>query len=279
MTTRATAYSQFWRDATAALTVISRGSLLALAVALTVFETPLDNPLRLLRTFVTISVAPGLAAWLLARAFAATIAVEDGVLVVQRRDQRMEIACAAIAGVLPWIVPIPGGGVWLRLRSGRRFPYGVQVTDPVALIEAVARAGAPEAVTGAARHPAALYARSLPRPTTVRAILKFVILALVPAVPLFRLHQWIAYGGTFGEYYTYGLQPYLLGFAIYWATFVVYLVLWAAVLRAAAEIVMVAIAWATPGRIAPMRAVVEPSLWLLYVGGLATFLIRVALQA
>jgi apolipoprotein N-acyltransferase len=279
MTTRAVAYSRFWRGATAALTVLSRGSLLGLAVALVFFETPLDNPLRLLRTFVMVSLAPDIGAWFLARAFAATLAVADGVLVVQRRDQRIEIACAAIAGVLPWIVPIPGGGVWLRLRSGRRFQYGVQVADPVALIEAVARAGAPETVTAAAHHPAALYARSLPRPTIATAVLKFVILALVPAVPLFRLHQWIAYGGTFGEYYTYGLQAYLLGFAIYWATFAVYLVLWAAVLRAAAEIVMVAIAWARPDRIARMRSLVERSHWLLYLGGLAAFLIGVAIRA
>ena len=44
---------------------------------------------------------------------------------------------------------------------------------------------------------------------------KYVVYSLVPALPLFRVHQWIAYGGSFGEYYAFGLKAYLLGFAVY----------------------------------------------------------------
>jgi hypothetical protein len=45
---------------------------------------------------------------------------------------------------------------------------------------------------------------------------KYVVYSLVPALPLFRVHQWIASGGTFGEYYAFGFKAYLLGFAVYW---------------------------------------------------------------
>jgi len=168
--------------------------------------------------------------------------------------------------------------VWLRLRSGRRFQYGLAVTDPIALIDAVADAGAPDVVRAAARHPAAVYGRSR-RDAALRwrdALLKFVVLALVPAVPLFRLHQWIAYGDTFGEYYTYGLQAYVLGFAMYWSAFIIYLVLYAAVLRVVAEAAVIAAAWAAPARIAGVRRVVERLDRLLYFVGVPAFLLRLA---
>src|SRR5438045_2150670 len=46
--------------------------------------------------------------------------------------------------------------------------------------------------------------------------LKFPVFALAPAVVLFRAHQHIAYGGTFGEYHLLGLSPFLQTAAIYW---------------------------------------------------------------
>jgi len=278
MPTRAIAYSPFWRILAGLLVVISRASLLAIVGAMLFVETRLDNQLRLLRVFVMTSLAPGLAAWMLARAFTAVTAVEGDTLVVRRRDQQIEIPCDAIVGVEPWSLPLPSAGVWLRLRSGRRFQYGLAVTDPIALIDAVADAGAPDVVRAAARHPAAVYGRSR-RDAALRwrdALLKFVVLALVPAVPLFRLHQWIAYGDTFGEYYTYGLQAYVLGFAMYWSAFIIYLVLYAAVLRVVAEAAVIAAAWAAPARIAGVRRVVERLDRLLYFVGVPAFLLRLA---
>ena len=65
--------------------------------------------------------------------------------------------------------------------------------------------------------------------------MKFLLFPLVPALPAFRLHQHIAFGGTFGEYYTYGLQAYLLALAIWWASWAIGLVLFAAALRVLIE--------------------------------------------
>ena len=99
------------------------------------------------------------------------------------------------------------------------------------------------------------------------------MIGLVPAVPLFRVHQWIAYGGTFGEYYTYGLKAYLLGFAVYWGTMVVYLVIWAAVCRAVSEIVSVATVLAAPSQAVRMRRVAEIMHRCLYYGGVPLLLL------
>lgn len=170
--------------------------------------------------------------------------------------------------------------MWLGLRSGRRFPYGLQTSDPVALIEAIAGGGAPDETREAAQGLAARYASS--RPAGPRRwyppILKFVVFALVPALPLFRLHQWVAYGGTFGEYYTYGLRAYLLGFAVYWSTCAIYLVSYAAVLRAGVELAVFATAWAAPGRVAAVRRAAEIVQRLAYYSGVSVFLLGVALS-
>jgi apolipoprotein N-acyltransferase len=283
METQPIAYPPSRRLAAALLVLVSRGSPLALA-ALVAFGDAwlgtafrLDNPLRLLRAFAAFCLAPGIAAWLLERAAAVEVAVDRGALVLEDRAQRVEVPCDAIDGVVPWAIPLPSAGVWLRLASGRRFPYALQVADPIAFADALADAGAPDRVRAVSRQPAAIYARSrrISSRRWYHPALKFVVFALVPALPLFRLHQWIAYGGTFGEYYTYGLQPYLLGLAIYWSTAAVVLVLWAAVLRAVAEPVVLAIAHFVPAQTPRTRRIVETVIRILYFGGALLFLLRV----
>jgi apolipoprotein N-acyltransferase len=105
------------------------------------------------------------------------------------------------------------------------------------------------------------------------------VFALVPALPVFRLHQWIAYGGTFGEYYAYGLRPYAIAFAIYWGTAVIYLVLWAALLRVLLEPLVVAAAWLAPARALGVRRAVETVDRVLYYGGVPLFLGRLFLRS
>lgn len=281
MSIRASAYSLPWRVVAGALAALSRASVLVIAVALVCFETRLDNPLRLLRTFVLAVVAPGLAGWLLARAFAAAVTIADGLLVVRRRDQRIEVPLEAVAGVDPWRVPLPASGVSIGLRSGRRLPVALELADPITFIDALAAAGAPPSVRAHVTTVAALYASS--RRDGARRwwhpLAKYVLLALVPAVPLFRLHQWIVYGGTFGEYYTYGLQAYLLGFVAYWWTFAIYLVLWDGVLRALAEATVLVTAALAPARLDAVRRLVEILHRVAYYGGVPLFLLRIAMLA
>jgi apolipoprotein N-acyltransferase len=282
MRTEAIAYRPSWRVTAAILTVVSRGSLLVFVLLLLFPESwpgatlRLDNPLRLFRAFAGFSLTPGLAAWLLGRALRVTVLVEHDALVLERRGYRAEIPFDVIDRIVPWTVVPPVGGVWIRLTSGRRFRVGLQVVDPIALVEALTHAGAPERLRGASREPAAIYARSR-RSGSHRwyhPVLKFIVFGLVPALPLFRLHQWVAYGGTFGEYYMYGLHAYLLAFAINWATCSVYLVLYAAVLRAAVEPLVLAAAYVAPSRTLGARRAAETVHRLLYYGGVALFLLR-----
>ena len=69
----------------------------------------------------------------------------------------------------------------------------------------------------------------------VAQLLGFALFPLLPAAVAFRLHQVIAFGGPFGEYYTYGLKAWLTGALIWWASWSIGLMLFAAALRVAIE--------------------------------------------
>lgn len=274
------AYPVPWRTAAALLVVASRLGALALAMLVLFLDAwlgsplRLQNPLRLLRAFTVITLLPALVAWLIERACVATVTAAPQALVLERRRQRIEIPSAAVDRVLPWRVPLPAGGLSLRLRSGRRLRYGLQMAVSAA-VEVLVSAGAPGSLREAAERPAARYADSLPgsRRPWYHPLLKFAVFALVPTLPLFRLHQWIAYGGTFGEYYLYGLAPYLLGFGVYWATLAVFLVLYAAGLRALGEPIVLIAAHLAPGRTATVRRAVEVGHGVLYYGGVPLILL------
>lgn len=77
--------------------------------------------------------------------------------------------------------------------------------------------------------------RAVPATALDRPLVRFVLFPLVPALPAFRLHQHIAFGGTFGEYQSFGLQAYLTTFFIWWATWAISLALLAAALRVLIE--------------------------------------------
>ncbi len=280
------AHGLWWRVARAVLFLVSRGSLVIMAVMILFPEMwpsapDLANPLRLARVFAKFCIAPGLMEWLMGRLFAGKFTIDDDKLVLERLDARVEIPCSSIRRVAPWIVPLPGSGVSLQLASGRRFHWSLQVDDPPALAEAIARAGAAAEVQRNSQEPAAIYAGSLhmARHWVDHPVFKFLVFAVVPTIPIFRLHQWVAYGGTFGEYYIYGLRAYLLGFAIYWGSAVVHLVLFAAVLRIVLEPIVIISARVVPARTMTVRRVVEATGRALYYGGVIAFLGRLYLQS
>jgi apolipoprotein N-acyltransferase len=85
------------------------------------------------------------------------------------------------------------------------------------------------------------------------ALVKFVLFPLLPAAVAFRLHQMIAFGGVFGEYYTYGLTAWLTGALIWWASWALGLMLLAALLRVAIELLTLVTLPALPDRALAMR--------------------------
>jgi apolipoprotein N-acyltransferase len=154
------------------------------------------------------------------------------------------------------------------------------VADPAALAQALVGAGGRASLAPSSRSRAAAYARArlaVPRWRIDHPAVKFLLFPLVPALPAFRLHQHIAFGGTFGEYYTFGLQAYLLALFIWWASWANGLVLFAAMLRAITEAgTLLAIAARPERAIAARTGLERLGRLLFYVGVPAWLLVHVA---
>jgi hypothetical protein len=275
-TTSAIAYPLAWRIIAALLTAIS-GATLPVLLVIIVAGIHYFPPLMLMRVFAVLVVAPAGAAWLIKHAFAAKVEVTGDTLVIERRELRVEIPCRAIARISAWTIPLPGSGLWLRLQSGRRFCYGLQLDDPTALLETLAEAGRLEGARVLLQHPSVVYARakhSGPRWRWYHFVLKFPVFALVPTLPLFRVDQIIVWGGTFGQYYLRGLTPYLQGFGLLWTVATIDLVIYAGGWRVVAEAGVLLAAWAAPSRVARVRRLAEVGCRVLYYGGIPALLIR-----
>lgn len=229
------------------LRAAARLGLLGMCAALLLNEPLRTNTLAQIRLFAMLFLLPEAVAWCLLRAFAAQAALGQSAsgqaaLTFTRGAQRVELALAEIAAVELWRLPVPGPGAELRLASGKRWRYGLALANPAALARAIGAAGGqqpgrlqpggpPGAVLGVyAQARAALGRWRLDHPAC-----KFLLLPLALAVPAFHLHQHIAYGSAFGEYYTFGPKAYLSAFALWWAAWSIGVVLCAALLRAAIE--------------------------------------------
>ncbi len=236
------------RIAAGLLRSFARAGLLWMGVALVLDDSLRSNTLAQIRTFTGLFLIPEAAAWFLLQAFGARAWLEDGRLVIARGTRRLELATQDIAAVELWRLPIPGPGLSLRLVSGGRWGYGLVIANPNALARALAGAGvAPVQVAAASRTLAYRQAYTAVRRSYFdQAWMKFGVLPLAMALVAFRLHQHIAYGSTFGEYYSYGLQAYLTTLALWWAAWTIGVVLCAAALRTAIEIAALLVALLSP---------------------------------
>jgi apolipoprotein N-acyltransferase len=265
-----------WRIAAAALRVFARGSLLWIAAAV-LLSTDVQqiDALQKIRMTVALFLAPELAAWAIGRAHAAVLRVDGDALAIEQGARRIEIPLREIAGLRSWALPLPQSGLWLELASGRRWSQGIALADPEALMRALAAAGVALAPPSAADARALTWAQARAAAGRNRAdhpLSKFVLFPLVPALPVFRLHQHIAYGGTFGEWQTFGAQAWLSALGIWWASWAVNLLLFAAVLRAAIEAIALAALALRPARSAEVRRVLELLGRLLFYLGVPLWL-------
>lgn len=284
-----TVLSPLWRIA-AALAQTAAGIALLWLCAQSLFgDGSQTNALASIRSFAALVLAPTLAAWAIARAGAGVARIEGDSLVVEQRERRTEIPLREIAAVEPWRFPVPNPGLWLRLASGRRWAYGLAGRDIAALDDLLRPVSPTSAHASDATHATSTTRTPLQARATLDAraraaakrnrwdhpLLKFGLFALVPALPAFRLHQVIAYGGTFGEYHTYGLKAYLLGLALWWATWAINLAMFAAVLRALIEASAALTLAFAPARAIGARSALESAGRLLfYIGVPALLLIR-----
>lgn len=248
------------------LRLLSRGGALALgAVVLWGDGMVQTHTLALIRMFTALCLIPEMAAWALLRACTARVSLNDGLLVLTRGGQRLEIPLQHLAAVEPWRLPLPAAGVSLRLHAGGRWPWGLLASDPWALAGALAvpvHEQPPSRAWWA-------YARSrAQRPISRLAQpgFKFLLLPLLLAVPAFQLHQRIAYGSPFGEFYSYGLGAYLAAFGLWWAAWAVGVVLCSAAVRALVE------AGALAGGLLRPAEAGSTRVWLERLGLLALYL-------
>lgn len=258
------------------LRAFARGSLLWMVLAFLLGDGSWPaNTLAQIRLFSALFLAPELAAWLVLRAFAARATLEQGALVLTRGTQRIEIALQELVAAEPWRLPIPCRGVTLRLASGAS--HGLAHANPVALTRVLAAAGA--AIPARPPTRASLYAQArgaIRRGRLDHPLVKFVLLPLVLAIPAFRLHQHITFGSSFGEYEAFGLKAYLAAFALWWAAWVIGVVLTAAGVRAAIEAGTLATLAVRPGQAIDARRWFERlGLVALYLGVPLWLLVRI----
>ena len=259
-----------WRAIAAALRLCAAAGLLWLALDMWLRTGWQVQSLSQLWRFAGAVVAPTVAAWAIVQAFKGRAFVEGAALVLDQRRRRIEIPLASIAALRPWRLPLPGSGVDLQLATGERWTHGLAVSCPQALQHMLAVAGATAQPADRFDTALAEYAEARAaarRPRLDRALVKFVLFPLLPALVAFRLHQVIAFGGTFGEYHTYGPAAWFTGLLIWWASWSIGLMLFAAALRIAIEIVCAAVLALRPTRLAAVRDALE---WMgrvaFYVG-------------
>ncbi|KRC38076.1 MULTISPECIES: apolipoprotein N-acyltransferase [unclassified Lysobacter] len=235
-------FTPFWRALAGALRLGAGAGLLWLAFDMLLRTGLQIQSLSQLGLFAAAVVAPLVAAWAIGRAFVAQARVEGPLLVLEQRRQRIEMPVASIAALRPWRVPLPRSGVDVRLAEGPRWTRCLALTRPNALQRMLAATGVPQRWEGGLARGLADLAQARAdarRPRLDHALLKFALFPLLLALVAFRLHQVIAFGGSFGEYYSYGLRAYLSGLLIWWASWSIGLMLFAALLRVAIETVVV----------------------------------------
>ncbi|MBX3714285.1 MAG: apolipoprotein N-acyltransferase [Lysobacter sp.] len=264
----------FWRIVIAVLRLVARGGLLWMALqVLTNTGAPI-NPVAQAWLFAGLVLLPEAAAWSLMRAFAATLRIEGDTLVLEQSTHRIEMRTGDIAGARPWRLPLPTMGVALRLQAGP-WRHAIAGIDPQWLIERLRTAGAASASDNLPPSRAAILGHALH--TTHHRLLdhplfKFGLFPLLPALPAYRLHQVIAYGGTFGEWQTYGAKAWLLGLFVWWASWAVNLAMIAAGLRLLVEAGTLLPLVLRPQKTTDVRRVLEIAARVLFYLGVPLWL-------
>lgn len=259
------AWSRGWRAVAGAFAVATGVGVLLLVVAILFATDPPVTPRIVRELFLLQILLPGAVVAALRRRSRARLTIEPGRLVVLTRRRRIEIPRGSVMDFEPWRLPLPGPGVALRLRSGRRLAWGLEAHDPVAFLDAVG------ASPRARDHPTVRWAAARAHR---RRRSRWVVLAKYPglAVPFallfFYTHQHIAYGGFFGQWNLLGWQAWLLTLLEYWTTVLLYFLLWGGCLRGFGEVVAWAGAALGPAHAVTGRRLADRLAGAGYLGGI-----------
>jgi hypothetical protein len=246
------------------------GPLLLLRVFI-VFEPPTGPALAVL-AFLAALLLLVLAERLLREAQRGAGRVAGGALRIEARGRSLAVPLASIAGLRGWRVPLPVPGIALRAADHGRLRIAAE--DPDALLRALADAGV-GAAAAAARDPAIAHARALAswrqglrvRPAWLRAAFRYGAWSLIPTCAFVYTHQWIAFGGTWGEWQLYGARSWLITFARFWLACVVLAAIYGGACRALASLAGWLATRVAPSQAARARRVAEWGDALLYYAG------------
>lgn len=240
-----------------ALRAFARGSLLWMGAAMLMDGQLQSNTLAQIRLFATLFLAPELASWCVLWAFSAKATIAQNTLVMRRGSRSLQIPIPDIVAALPWRVPLPGPGLSFRLASGALWPYFIQLNNPAKFVHELAAAGGPAVQTSDVLLP----------PRLAHSFIKFLVFPTLLALAAFRLHQNIAYGGSLGQYYTFGLQAFATSFMLWWAAWFIGVTLCAAAVRAVIEVTTRLVALWRPAHTLTDRGLLERlGLVVLYAG-------------
>jgi apolipoprotein N-acyltransferase len=261
-----------WRAVAAALRLLAGLGLLGVLLQMLLVTGLQVNSLRQILLFGAGVVAPALAAWAILRAHRLQARIDAGRLQLARGQWRRDLTLSEVQTMQTWRLPLPWPGLDLELSDGSR--HSLALRDPVGLRQALLDAGVSTASDGLQparvrwqQARAAAHRRWLDHPLT-----KFVLFPLLPALPAFRLHQYIAFGGSFGEYHSYGLGPYLGALLIWWASWAIGLCLFAGVLRVVIEAIAAAGLLLQPRSHSGLRTLLEWTGRALYYLGVPAWL-------
>ena len=233
--------SPFWQVVVGMLRLTAAVVLAGLAWRMWAIDGFQVNSMLQVRGFGFGVLLPLLLAWAIRRIRAARADIDDGMLVFTQAAQTIEVPLANVMQLhLAWRGG-PDAVLQLVLASGRRWPTCIAVADPRAFARMLASAGRDLSWTNHRTSGIAEYAaiRAAARHRWFdHAAIKCLLFPLLPALPAFRLHQHIAFGGTFGELYTYGAGAWFGGLLIWWAAWALGLMLLAAALRIVIEAII-----------------------------------------
>ena len=249
-----------WRYVVIVLRVSAALALAWLTWRMWVLDGFQVNSLIQVRGFVLGVALPLLLAWAVRRIHTVAARIDGDVLVCEQATQRIEIPLARIESLHAVWAGGPGAALQLALVTGKRWPMTLSLANPQAFASLLvaAGAGAPWAdplsarVAEFAAHHAVIRHRRWDN-----SAVKFVLFPLLPALVAFRLHQHITFGGTFGELYTYGLGAWLTGLMIWWAAWSLGLMLFAAGMRFAIELIVTLAFLADRHATLPIRRTLE----------------------
>lgn len=235
-----------------------------------------SNTVLQIRQFGALFLVPLAASWCVRQAFAARLTLEDGHLILARGQHRVTLPLADIAALEPWSIALPGPGCHLHLGNGTRWPHALALANPAqlaALIAALAETG----IGLADAHPrrsAYLRARLACRFTRLdQPWAKYLLLPFALAFPAYYLHQHIAYGSGFGEYWAFGLKAYAIGLGLWWGAWVIGVTLCGTLLRIALECSTVLAVLLAPGHAPAIRRMLDRGTTLVLFLGLPGWLL------